>query len=68
MHRLGNSSVKEFMHALKYGEIKNSSITTKNVYRAVDIYGPSLAMLKGSTARHKPDQVKADAVVQCKKA
>jgi len=62
MRRLGNPSVKDFVHALKHGGIKNSPISPKDVYRALDIYGPNLAVLKGSTVRRKPDQVKIDPV------
>jgi len=63
MRRLGNPSVKDFVHALTHGDITNSPITARDVHRAVAIYGPSLAVLKGSTVRRKPEQVKIDASV-----
>jgi uncharacterized protein Yka (UPF0111/DUF47 family) len=60
--RLGHPSVKDLIKMLSSGSILNCPVTVHDVKRAIEIYGPDLASLKGKTTRHKPESVKIETI------
>ena len=54
---LGMPSYTQFISMLNSNRIKNCPVTAADVTRALHIYGPDIATLKGKTARVKPMHV-----------
>lgn len=55
---LGRPSERVFKHMLNHGLIRNTDVTSADVQRATDIYGPDVGALKGKTVRTTPDPVR----------
>jgi hypothetical protein len=51
---LGMPSYSRFIHAIENNFIPNCPVTIADIRRALHIYGPELATLKGRTTRSKP--------------
>ena len=51
---LGMPSYSRFIHAIEHNFIPNCPVTVADIRRALHIYGPELATLKGRTTRSKP--------------
>ena len=50
---LGMPGYRKFFQALKYNHIKNCPLTVEDARRAIQIYGPDIAHLKGKGTRPK---------------
>ena len=61
-------SYASFIHALEHNHIKNCPVTAADVRRALHIYGPEVAVLKGKAVRHKPDPVLPTALIPLPKS
>lgn len=62
--RLGYPSVKDLCNMITTGGILNCPITISDVRRAISIYGPELAVLKGATTRRAPETVKIETIIR----
>ena len=51
---IGMPSYQKFIHALEHNHIRNCPVTAADVRRALHIYGPEVAVLKGKSTRTKP--------------
>jgi hypothetical protein len=56
---MGMPSYSRFIYAIENNLIKNCPITVADIRRALHIYGPELATIKGKTTRTKPFSVPA---------
>jgi len=61
--KLGYPSTAALVKMVSSGGILNCDITAKDIMRAVDIYGPPLANLKGKTTSHKAPTINMDVQV-----
>lgn len=61
-NKLGNPSTKDLVSMIKSGGILNCPVTIHDVYRAIRIWGPDLASIKGKTTRRRPVPVTIDPV------
>ena len=55
--KLGNPATATVVRMINSGNIMNCPITAKDVFRSENIYGPSVANLKGKTTTHKATKV-----------
>jgi hypothetical protein len=60
---LGRQSERVFKHMLNHQLIKNTDVTSADVSRATDIYGPDVGSLKGKTVRASPSPVKLPNII-----
>jgi hypothetical protein len=60
---LGRPSDRVFKHMLDHNLIKNATVTSADVSRATDIYGPDIGSLKGKTVRATPASVKIPDII-----
>lgn len=60
--RFGNPSDKDYLKLFKNNGIKNCPFDERDVKRAIEIYGPNLAMLKGATVRKASEVVRIENV------
>lgn len=60
MERLGHPTADTMIRMIKTGSITNCPVTEHDVQRALDIWGPALAVVKGRTTKSKPDTVKSE--------
>mmetsp|Transcript_24890 Transcript_24890/g.23867 ORF Transcript_24890/g.23867 Transcript_24890/m.23867 type:complete len:381 (-) Transcript_24890:655-1797(-) len=51
--KLGYSTEQQLIKLISRNKLKNNKITSQDVMRSMDIYGPSLRGLKGKTTSHK---------------
>jgi hypothetical protein len=54
---LGRPSYKDYIHAVNRGSILNCPITSKDISRAIEIWGVDLGSIKGKTVRITPESV-----------
>jgi hypothetical protein len=59
---LAYPSVPDLKWIVKANMLKDSPVTSQDVDVALKIWGPSVALLKGKTARHKPPFVMEDVI------
>ena len=52
IQNMGNPSYRHFCKIVRSNQLRNSPILEEDVRAAEDIFGPSLACLKGKTVRH----------------
>ena len=51
--KLGYSTEQQLIKLISRNKLTNNKITSQDVMRSMDIYGPSLGGLKGKTTSHK---------------
>ena len=62
MKNLGYPSNADLVKLMNSGALMNSPVTKQDVYRALDIYGPDVASLKGKTKSLKAPPVKIERI------
>ena len=55
--RIGFLGYKRYIAAVRNGCMMNCPITIDNIKRAIHVYGPDVAGLKGKTTRRKPEPI-----------
>jgi hypothetical protein len=59
---LGFPSTKDFLWILQSNQIKDCPVTADDAKAAYQIWGPSVAALKGKTVRKRPEPVKTETI------
>ena len=65
---LGMPSYAKFIHTLEHNHIRNCPVTSADVRRALHIYGPEVAVLKGKAVRKTPSHVPPTTIIPLPKA